>query len=185
MKAIEQAIAGVYLIQPTRFEDERGHFSELWRESALAELIGQPLHFVQENESVSRFGVLRGLHFQIAPFAQAKLIRVLQGRVLDVAVDLRIESQTYGQHIALELDAENGELLFLPKGVAHGFVVLSDSARVNYKTDAYYSPDHERGVRYDDPTLAIDWALPAEQLIVSARDQALPFLSDDIKNLSF
>ena len=179
MKAIEQAIAGVYLIQPTRFEDDRGHFSELWRESAMAELIGQPLHFVQENESVSKFGVLRGLHFQTAPFAQAKLIRVLHGRVLDVAVDLRVESRTYGHHLALELDAENGELLFLPRGIAHGFVVLSESARVNYKTDAYYSTDHERGIRYDDPTLAIDWVLPPEQLIISERDQALPLLSDD------
>lgn len=178
MNAFEQAIAGVFLCKPTTFSDERGRFSELWRECSLANVVGSDIRFVQENESESHFGVLRGLHLQAAPFAQAKLIRVLHGRVLDVAVDLRKDSHTYGQHLTIELDAEQGELLFLPKGLAHGFVVLSDTARVNYKTDAYYAPEHEAGIRFDDPQLAIDWHLSHDQLKISARDLALPAFKD-------
>lgn len=178
MQFVEQAIEGVFLIKPRVFEDERGFFMETFREATLNKALGYGVHFVQENESGSDFGVLRGLHYQQGAFAQAKLIRVLQGRVLDVAVDLRVGSKTFGQHLALELTAEAGEQVFIPKGFAHGFVVLSDYARVSYKVDAYYAPEREAGVRFDDPDLAIDWALPAEQLIVSKRDLDLPILSD-------
>lgn len=177
MQFIKQSIEGVFLIKPCVFEDERGFFMETLREAALNLALGYDVHFVQENESGSGFGVLRGLHYQQGISAQAKLIRVLQGRVLDVAVDLRPASKTFGQHLAIELTAESAEQVFIPKGFAHGFVVLSEHARVCYKVDAYYAPQHESGVRFDDPGLAIDWRLRPEQLILSKRDLGLPVLS--------
>ena len=149
---------------------------ETFREAALNKALGYDVDFVQENESGSSFGVLRGLHYQQGEFAQAKLIRVLQGQVLDVAVDLRQGSKTFGQHLALELSDESSEQVFIPKGFAHGFVVLSDYARVSYKVDAYYAPEREAGVRFDDSDLSIDWRLPVKQLIVSKRDLDLPGL---------
>lgn len=178
MQFVEQTIEGVFLIKPRWFKDERGFFMETMREEALNKALGYDVHFVQENESGSGFGVLRGLHYQQGRFAQAKLIRVLQGLVLDVAVDLREGSKTFGQHLAIELTAESAEQVFIPKGFAHGFVVLSDYARVCYKVDAYYAPQHEHGVRFNDPDLAIDWRLPPEQLILSKRDLDLPKLKD-------
>ncbi|WP_029935134.1 dTDP-4-dehydrorhamnose 3,5-epimerase [Thiomicrospira pelophila] len=178
MQFVEQAIKGLFLIKPRLFKDERGFFMETFREEALNKALGYDVHFVQENESGSDFGVLRGLHYQQGAFAQAKLIRVLQGRVLDVAVDLRQGGKTFGQHLAIELTAEAGEQMFIPKGFAHGFVVLSEFARVSYKVDAYYAPEREAGVRFDDPDLSIDWRLPVEQLIVSKRDLDFPVLSD-------
>lgn len=180
MQFIEQPIKDVFLMKPRKFEDERGFFMETLRESALRDVLGYDVHFVQENESGSRFGVLRGLHYQQGSFAQAKLIRVLQGRVLDVVVDLRADSPTFGQHLSMELSADSLELVFIPKGFAHGFVVLSEFARVSYKVDAYYAPKHESGIRFDDPRLGIDWRLPKSELIVSERDLALPFLSDAV-----
>lgn len=176
MQFIERLIVGVFLIKPRWFKDERGFFMETLREETLNKALGYDVHFVQENESGSGFGVLRGLHYQQGRFAQAKLIRVLQGRVLDVVVDLREGSKTFGQHLAIELTAESAEQVFIPKGFAHGFVVLSDYARVCYKVDDYYAPQHEGGVRFDDPDLAIDWRLPPEKLIVSKRDLDLPKL---------
>ncbi len=176
MQFIEQPIKDVFLMKPRKFEDARGFFMETLRESALSDVLGYDVHFVQENESGSRFGVLRGLHYQQGSFAQAKLIRVLQGRILDVAVDLRADSATFGQHVSMELSADSSELVFIPKGFAHGFVVLSEFARVSYKVDAYYAPEHESGIRFDDPRLGIDWRLPKSELIVSERDLALPFL---------
>lgn len=178
MQFIEQPIKDVFLMKPRKFEDERGFFMETLRESALSDVLGYEVNFLQENESGSGFGVLRGLHYQHGVFAQAKLIRVLQGRVLDVAVDLRSGSETFGQHVAFELSAESAEQVFIPKGFAHGFVVLSEFARVCYKVDAYYSPKHESGIRFDDTDLAIDWVLPRDNLIASDRDLALPFFSD-------
>lgn len=178
MQFIEQPIEGVFLIKPRVHKDERGFFMETFREETMNKALGYDVHFVQENESGSSFGVLRGLHYQQGEFAQAKLIRVLQGRVLDVAVDLREGSKTFGQHLAIELTAESAEQVFIPKGFAHGFVVLSDYAQVCYKVDAYYAPQHEHGVRFDDPDLAIDWRLAPEQLMVSTRDLALPMFKD-------
>lgn len=173
-----QALEGVGLITPHWIQDTRGTFAELVREQALSDVLGYSVHFVQENESMSHFGVLRGLHYQRAPYAQAKLIRVVEGTVLDVAVDLRPQSATYGQHVALELSAQSGQQLFIPKGFAHGFAVLSQTARVNYKVDAYYAPAHQGGIKFDCPTLAIDWRLPSQKWQVSKFDADLPALLD-------
>ena len=174
----EQGIKGVFLITPNWQQDMRGGFAELWRAETVTQVTGYDWKPVQENESVSRFGVLRGLHYQQAPFAQAKLIRVLAGRILDVAVDLRPDSATYGQHIAFELSAENAAQLFIPQGFAHGFVVLSETARVNYKVDAPYAPSAECGLRFNDPRLAIDWRLAPSQLILTERDRAWPLWTE-------
>lgn len=169
MKFIPQTIAGVWLIEPVRHGDERGYFMETWKQAEFEAAVGL-VKFVQDNESLSRRGVLRGLHFQKGDASQAKLVRVSRGCVLDVAVDLRRQSPTYGRHIAVELSAENGRQMFIPRGFAHGFVVLSEVAQFQYKVDNVYAPDREAALRYDDPALAIDWRLDPSELILSPKD---------------
>ena len=166
-----------YIIRDSRFGDSRGYFFESFNRKTFQGLTGLDVDFVQDNQSVSTRGVLRGLHFQTGDAAQAKLVRVAQGAVLDVAVDLRPGSATYGQHVAVELTGDNATQLFVPRGFAHGFVVLSDTAMFLYKCDNYYNKAAEGGVRYDDPTLNIDWRLPAGELLVSEKDLVLGFLS--------
>lgn len=176
MEWIRQAIPEVVLIQPQVFGDERGYFMETFREDRLEAALGYRVHFCQDNESKSAFGVLRGLHFQLPPFAQNKLVRVVEGRVLDIAVDIRHGSPTFGQYVSTELSGENKQQLFVPQGFAHGFVVLSETAIVAYKVDNDYAPECERGLAYDDPLLAIDWRLPETALLLSAKDRQLPGL---------
>nr|MBP7180680.1 dTDP-4-dehydrorhamnose 3,5-epimerase [Dysgonamonadaceae bacterium] len=161
MKKIETAIPGVFIVEPKVFGDPRGYFFESYSEEWFRQNIADT-HFVQDNESRSGYGVLRGLHFQKPPFAQAKLVRVVLGRVLDVAVDIRPHSSTFGQYVAVELSEENKLQFFLPRGFAHGFVVLSDEAVFQYKCDNYYAPQAEGGILWNDPTLNIDWQIPPE-----------------------
>lgn len=167
----------VLLIEPQMLGDARGYFCETWRKDKLEVFLSHELNFCQDNESRSSRGVLRGLHFQLPPFAQTKLVRVLEGEVLDVAVDIRLGSPTFGQHVAVRLSGENKKQLFVPRGFAHGFVVLSDTALFAYKVDNYYSPECDRGLAFDDPALGIDWLLPHEQLQLSAKDQQQPLLA--------
>ena len=168
MKAIQTAIPDLLIIEPKVFGDERGFFFESFNRRKFAELTGRDVDFVQDNHSRSAQNVLRGLHYQIQ-YPQAKLVRVIQGAVLDVAVDIRKGSPTFGQHVALELSAENKRMLWIPEGFAHGFVVTSDSAECLYKTTDYWYPEYERCIRWDDPTLAIDWKLEAAP-VLSAKD---------------
>ena len=167
----------VLLIEPQMLGDARGYFCETWRKDKLEVFLRHELNFCQDNESRSSRGVLRGLHFQLPPFAQTKLVRVLEGEVLDVAVDIRLGSPTFGQHVAVRLSGENKKQLFVPRGFAHGFVVLSDTALFAYKVDNYYSPGCDRGLAFDDPALGIDWLLPHEQLQLSTKDQQQPLLA--------
>ena len=178
MKFIPQEIADVIIIEPTLLEDSRGYFAETFRQDLFNQAIGYNVDFIQENESKSNKGVLRGLHYQLAPFSQSKLVRVLEGSVLDVVVDIRKSSSTFGKHISVELTAENKRQLFVPQGFAHGFIVLSDSAIFSYKVDNYYSPKHERGIAFDDKDLDIDWRLPKEQIKLSNKDKNNPVLID-------
>lgn len=173
----ELAIPGVFLIEPAKFVDSRGWFSQLWTAQDLQENLGYPVNFVQENESFSTYGTIRGLHWQTEPCAQAKLIRVLEGQVLDVLLDIRQESHTFGEHLSVKLDASSA-CLFIPKGIAHGFAVLSKSARVNYKVDMPYSPANEAGIFYADSDLGIDWQLDKSVHLVSKKDLALPSFKD-------
>lgn len=175
IKATETALKGCFIIEPKVFEDERGYFFESFNHKAFCDAIGQEVTFVQDNQSFSKRGVLRGLHFQKGEHAQAKLVRVLQGSVLDVAVDLRKGSKTYGKYISVELTSDNKKQLFIPRGFAHGFVVLSETAHFFYKCDNYYKRDAEGGIRYND-SINIDWILPEEELILSERDIAFPTL---------
>jgi len=168
VRAIQTAIPDLLIIEPKVFGDERGFFFESFNRRKFAELTGREVDFVQDNHSRSAHNVLRGLHYQIQ-HPQAKLVRVVQGTVLDVAVDIRKGSPTFGQHVALELSAENRRMLWLPEGFAHGFVVISDSAECLYKTTDYWYPEYERCIRWDDPTLAIDWKLEAAP-VLSAKD---------------
>ncbi|MFO1091098.1 MAG: dTDP-4-dehydrorhamnose 3,5-epimerase [Hyphomicrobiales bacterium] len=178
MKIEPLALSGVKLITPVRFEDARGYFSETFKESALAEA-GIDTRFVQDNQSLSvPAGTVRGLHFQKPPFAQAKLVRVLAGAILDVAVDLRHGSSTYGQHIAVELSAANGLQLLVPVGFAHGFVTRSPDTVVLYKVSAPYSAAHDAGVRWNDPAFGIEWGVPAQGATLSDKDRSLPLLAD-------
>jgi len=176
MQLLPTCLADCFVIKPTIFTDNRGYFFEIFNEKTFAELAGFSVHFVQDNQSYSRRGVLRGLHFQTGENAQAKLVRVVKGEVLDVAVDLRIESMTYGKHESVVLSEENKKMFFIPRGFAHGFAVLSDEAVFQYKCDNYYNKQSEDGVHYADPRLSIDWKLPADDLIVSDKDRELPFL---------
>jgi len=173
---IKQKISEIVLIKPTIHGDDRGYFVETFRQDLFEEAIGYKVNFVQDNESKSLKGVLRGLHYQLPPYTQAKLVRVIEGSVLDVAVDIRKSSPTFGQHVAVELTGENKHQLFLPHGFAHGFVVLSDSAVFAYKVDNYYAPEHDRGIAFDDIKLKINWQLPIELLKLSVKDQNLPTL---------
>ena len=178
MKFIPQSIEDVILIESTIHGDNRGYFVETFRQDLLEEAIGYQVNFVQDNESKSTKGVLRGLHYQLPPYTQAKLVRVVEGSVLDVAVDIRKSSPTFGQHVAVELTANNKHQLFVPHGFAHGFVVLSDSATFAYKVDNYYAPEHDRGIAFDDSELAIDWQLPLELLQLSDKDKTHPSLAN-------
>jgi len=178
LKFTPQSIHDVVLIEPTIHGDNRGFFIETFRQDLFEKAIGYQVNFIQDNESKSIKGVLRGLHYQLPPHTQAKLVRVIEGSVLDVAVDIRKSSPTFGQHVAVELTAENKHQLFVPHGFAHGFVVLSDSATFAYKVDNYYAPEHDRGVAFDDAKLGIDWHLTLEALQLSDKDKAHPDLSD-------
>ena len=181
MEFIETGIDGAWLIQPRRHADSRGYFCETFRAEAFEEHIG-PVRFVQENESMSVRGVVRGLHFQAPPYTQAKLVRVSEGLVLDVAVDLRPGSPTFGRNIAVELSADTGRQLYVPKGFAHGFAVLSPTARFQYKVDAYYHPEAEGAIRFDDPSLDIDWRVPRQEMILSAKDLAAQSYAEYLKS---
>lgn len=176
---IEQTVlSDVWLIKPTRHTDNRGYFSETFRTDKLSAVTGLPLVFVQDSESRSSFGVLRGLHYQKPPFAQSKLVRVTEGEVLDVVVDIRHGSPTFGKYMAIKLSAENQLQLFIPRGFAHGFLVLSECATCCYKVDNYYSPQHDAGLTFADPRVCIKWPLPLASLLLSAKDQQQPFLQD-------
>ncbi|MCS7017986.1 MAG: dTDP-4-dehydrorhamnose 3,5-epimerase [Cytophagales bacterium] len=174
MPFYQTPLPGLWIFEPRVFEDERGYFFESFNQQVFAEHLGQTIHFVQDNQSKSSYGVIRGLHFQRGSYAQAKLVRVLSGKVLDIVVDIRPESPTFGQHFALELSAENRLQLFIPRGFAHGFAVLSPTAEFFYKCDNFYSPQHEGGIAYNDPQLNINWQIPTELQIISAKDRALP-----------
>lgn len=175
MKVIRTKIEGVVIIEPQVFFDGRGYFFESFSQQRFNELVS-PTVFVQDNESQSTYGVLRGLHFQKSPFAQAKLVRVVKGEVLDVAVDLREDSPTFGQYETVILNEENKRQFFIPRGFAHGFAVLSEEAIFQYKCDNYYAPESEGSVRWDDPTIGIDWRLPAEVIQLSEKDKKAPLL---------
>ena len=177
MKFIKTAISGVYIIEPSVFGDNRGYFSESFNLEKFEENV-YPIKFVQDNESKSSKGVLRGLHFQKPPFDQAKLVRCIEGRVMDVAVDIRKGSLTYGKHVAIELSGENKRQLFVPRGFAHGFSVLSDTAVFAYKVDNRYAPESDSGIRYDDKDLNIDWGFPEEEVQLSVKDKNLRFFKD-------
>ncbi len=174
MKVTETKLKGCFIIQPTKFGDSRGYFFESFNERVFEEQTGNKVHFVQDNQSFSTKGVLRGLHAQAGEYAQAKLVRVLQGEVLDVAVDARQDSPTFGQYEAVNLSAENNLQLFIPRGFLHGFVVLSDTAEFFYKCDNFYHREAEYGIRFDDPYLGIDWSLSDQDLTISEKDQHLP-----------
>ncbi len=178
MNFIAQKIADVFVIEPQLHGDQRGYFVETFRQDKFEAAIGYRVTFVQDNESKSSKGVLRGLHFQLAPHAQSKLVRVIEGSVLDIAVDIRQGSPTFGQHVAVELSGDNKKQMFIPRGFAHGFVVLSDTATFAYKVDNYYSPECDRGLAFDDIELNIDWGLAKEQLVLSAKDIQQPRLNE-------
>jgi len=173
-----QSIPDVLLIEPTVHGDSRGYFMESFRQDLLDDFLGYEVNFVQDNESKSSKGVLRGLHYQLPPSAQAKLVRVIEGRVLDVAVDIRQSSPTFGQYVSKELSSDNHHQLFIPRGFAHGFVVLSESAVFAYKVDNYYSPDDDRGIAYCDKEIGIDWVLKSDELQLSEKDKSQPILSE-------
>ena len=175
MKIHKTNIEGVLIIEPRVFGDERGYFFESYSQREFEEKVCQT-SFVQDNESKSKYGVVRGLHFQRAPYEQAKLVRVITGRVLDVAVDIREGSPTYGQYVSTELSGENKRQLFIPRGFAHGFAVLSEEVVFQYKCDNYYTPPYEGAIRWDDPKLAIDWLLPPGDIILSEKDKHNPLL---------
>lgn len=177
MNYIKTAIEGVIIIEPKIFGDNRGYFFESWKKEEFETNVVKTT-FVQDNESKSTFGVLRGLHFQRPPYTQSKLIRVVRGTVLDVAVDIRKGAPTFGQHVAVELSEENHRQLFVPRGFAHGFVVLSPEAVFQYKCDNYYAPESEGAVIWNDPELNIDWRIPADKIILSDKDRKHPLLKD-------
>ncbi|RHR82467.1 dTDP-4-dehydrorhamnose 3,5-epimerase [Odoribacter sp. AF15-53] len=179
MKVIETEIEGVVILEPQIFGDERGYFFESFSLKRFEEEVSKTV-FVQDNESKSKYGVLRGLHYQLPPYTQAKLVRVVKGTVLDVAVDIRKGSPTFGKYVAAELSEENKRQFFLPKGLAHGFVVLSEEAIFQYKCDEYYAPGHEGAIRFDDPDLGIDWRLPLKDIILSEKDKKHPRLRDAV-----
>ena len=177
MEVLATEIPDVKIVIPKVFGDARGYFFESWNQAKFEEC-GIACSWVQDNESKSRFGVLRGLHYQAAPYTQAKLVRVIQGAVLDVTVDIRRGSPTFGKYVAVELSSENKYQLFVPRGFAHGFAVLSDEALFAYKCDNRYMPSHERGIAFDDPVLGIDWKVPPENYILSEKDTKNPLFKD-------
>ena len=177
MKFIQTKISDVIIIEPTVYGDDRGYFLESYNQKKFEEVVGK-ISFVQDNESKSSKGVLRGLHFQKPPFEQAKLVRCIEGEVLDVAVDIRKKSKTYGKHVAVLLSGENKRQLFVPRGFAHGFLVLSDSATFAYKVDNTYAPEFDAGIRWNDKELNIQWGMEDSEVMISAKDAELPFLSE-------
>lgn len=178
MNVIPTKLSGCVILEPKIISDARGYFMESFNERTFAEATGMTVHFVQDNQSYSTKGVLRGLHYQCGEHAQAKLVRVLHGEVLDVAVDIRPESETYGQYVAEVLSGENQRQLFIPKGFAHGFLVLSDNATFFYKCDNFYNKESEGGIHYNDEILNIDWQLNDKELLVSEKDMFLPPLAN-------
>ena len=182
MKFIRTDLPDVVIVEPKVHGDDRGYFVETFRADKLEEFLGYKINFCQDNESKSSRGVLRGLHYQLAPAAQTKLVRVISGRVLDVAVDIRKGSPTFGKHVSVELTSENKRQLLVPRGFAHGFVVLEDDTVFAYKVDNYYSPENDRGIAFDDEALGIDWKVAFSELNLSAKDKVQPKLSetDDI-----
>lgn len=178
MNFIRATIPDVIIIEPKMHGDDRGYFIETFRVDKLEEFLGFKINFCQDNESKSSRGVLRGVHYQLAPHAQTKLVRVIQGRVLDVAVDIRRGSPTFGQHVAVELSGENKKQVLIPRGFAHGFVVLEDDTIFAYKVDNYYNPECDRGIAFDDESLNIDWILSKEELNLSAKDKIQPLLKE-------
>jgi dTDP-4-dehydrorhamnose 3,5-epimerase len=177
MKLVATEFRDLYILEPTVLGDERGYFMESYSRRTLMQT-GIELNFVQDNQSSSRKGVLRGLHYQTAPYAQTKLVRVLSGVILDVVVDLRTKEKTFGKHFSMELSAENKKQVLVPKGFAHGFITLSDQAEVFYKCDEYYHPEADRGILYNDPALAINWKMEATEFILSEKDRKHPVLTE-------
>ncbi len=174
----QTAIPGLVVFEPKVFEDSRGYFFESFNGKVFEQAFGKQIHFVQDNQSKSDYGVLRGLHYQMEPMAQAKLVRVLSGEVLDVVVDIRKGSPTFGKHFSIILSAQKKNQLFIPRGFAHGFAVLSPSAEFFYKCDNYYSPSHEASILYNDPALQIDWKVPTDKMILSKKDiEGVPLAS--------
>ena len=171
------AIEGVYIIEPRVFNDTRGYFFEAWKKEEFEKNIG-PIEFVQDNESKSSYGVLRGLHYQKGAASQSKLVRVIKGKVLDVAVDIRKSSPTFGQHVMVELSDENKRQFFIPRGFAHGFLVLSDEAVFTYKVDNPYAPQAEAGICWNDPAIGIDWPIDPKDVLTSEKDMNQPLLKD-------
>ena len=177
MNLIKTKISGLVIIEPRLYYDERGYFFESFNQRDFNSAVGN-ITFVQDNESKSSYGVLRGLHFQLPPYAQSKLVRVIEGRVLDVAVDIRKDSPTYGQYVSVELTGESHRQLFIPKGFAHGFVVLSSQAVFQYKCDEFYHPEADAGIQLMDPALGIDWQIPVDRMILSDKDRFRAPLSE-------
>ena len=173
----ETKIKGVFIIEPKVFQDARGYFMEAWKQAEFDEHVGRTV-FIQDNESKSSYGVLRGLHYQKGDASQAKLVRVIKGKVLDVAVDIRKSSPTFGQHVMVELSEENKRLFFIPRGFAHGFLVLSDEAIFTYKVDNPYAPQCDAGIRWNDPDLAIEWPIDPKDVLTSEKDLKQPLLKD-------
>lgn len=178
MNLIKTTIKDLLIIEPKVFVDDRGYFLESYNKKTLDDLIGKDYTFVQDNESKSSYGVIRGLHYQLAPYSQAKLVRVLEGSVYDVAVDLRKDSPTFGKWVGVELSGENKRQFLIPKGFAHGFSVLSETVVFAYKCDEYYHPEAEAGIIYNDPTLNIDWKIPEKDVKLSEKDKLLPELKN-------
>ena len=178
MNYIKTSIEGVWIIEPKVFNDQRGYFFEAWKQADFDEHIGRHVEFVQDNESKSSYGVLRGLHYQKGEWSQAKLVRVIKGRVLDVAVDIRKSSPTFGQHVAVELSDENKRQFFIPRGFAHGFLVLSDEAIFTYKVDNVYAPQAEAGIRWNDETIAVEWPIDPKDVVTSEKDLNAASLKD-------
>ena len=182
MNFIRAEIPEVVICEPTVHGDDRGYFVETFRQDKLDEFLGFKINFIQDNESKSSRGVLRGLHYQLAPMAQTKLVRVIQGKVLDVAVDIRKGNPTFGKHVAVELNSDNKRQMLVPRGFAHAFVVLEDNTVFAYKVDNYYSPENARGIAFDDESLGIDWIVTKDELNLSAKDKKQPKISqtDDL-----
>ena len=184
MEIIKTDFQDLIIIKPQVYEDTRGYFFESYNKEKLSDILGD-IQFVQDNQSNSTKGIIRGLHYQLAPYAQAKLIRVLEGKILDVVVDLRKKSPSYGKSFSIELSEENKKQLFIPQGFAHGFSVLSETATVFYKTDQFYNPESERGINFKDTDLNIDWQIDINQANVSTKDKVLPSFKEAETNFNF
>jgi dTDP-4-dehydrorhamnose 3,5-epimerase len=180
MTVKETKLKGCFILEPKVFKDSRGYFFESFNQNTFNKLIGRGINFIQDNESFSSKGVLRGLHYQTGEYAQAKLVRVIKGNVLDIAVDIRKGSSTFGEHVSLELSEENKKQLFVPRGFAHGFIVLSDTAIFSYKCDNFYNKDSEGGIIYNDKDLNIDWGLNEKEFIISEKDLQLPNIKEAV-----